>query len=1089
MKSNNTPMSKRGKIIASVIAILLACCIIVSGIMLFKPHKSAPVKTDAAGDTPSVITIESDSTELSAGDEVTLTITLSNVNGADQWWFAMETTLVPMKTDGTMDTELCNALSLVSSKMPSQLAAENGDWSMPFNTYSPNVIDRFQTTGKKQGLFFMFAKGTSGEMTTDKNCTFEVVLKVSEDYSGSSSFSFALSTTQRSFVTICPAGNAAGATDDTSTNGTYSAVSPTFQVGEGGGSSTPVNPTLTKLELSSTSATAGYSTVAAGGSVTWKLSEHAENSTVYFRATVPTGATASAGTGLTATGTAGVFSGRLSYGTNAFTVRVQGTNSSQTYTYTINLKEQLNGITNITANPTLAGFTFNRTTASYNINVENTVSSVTLTVTLEGDHETLTTSGKTPTSNTHTGKVYTLRYSLSNGSNAITVRGVSDTSTNGTAYTLNITRANNTTGPSSDSTLGGLEITSGGRPAPLNPSFRPDRPNYTVTVDDINDIQVNPIPNDGNATTSTDITDNGDGTKTVTVTVTAQDGSTTDYVITVTEKEPVTGDALLDDIRISNNDDGNDYTIRNFDPATFNYKIYVPSDSDHPRLTAIAANSNAEIVLKVNGIPRDTNNIGTAMDNIYLSNIGAAALVEIIVTTDDDTKTYTLEIVRSSESPYLSYLTVGNYQIYDANGRAINGKDEDAVRDVMDFYVTIENADTTVSIDARANSEESEVRIRNDGQFTVADLFGGSAHADLQISIVPLYGDIVIYNLHLTRKPALSDNTNAGIRILEITTQYNPVSFNSEYEQYSDTKLVYGSPYHVPYNVSSLTVEIILEDQGELVAPATYQIFYGDVLKNDNGRENANVRLAYGINVVIITILASDQATSKTIAVIVYRDEASLFPNPSIKEIPEFSNEYTAEVTDYSYTVGNDVTKLTVQYLNWDKNLYTCVVEGADNLKVGLNTITICLFEKSQNQGVSTTAASSNNPDAVRTITLNVYRESNGPSTIWLVLFIIFLLLAIIEFIILLLLLMRNRKDDQVTQKVIVSQPAPAHVVRPQVAPVQFVAMPQPQVQYVSVPQPQPQPQPEPEKSQQPVNVEVKITGCGDSDGYYKTKK
>lgn len=1084
MKCNNKPMSKRGKIIASVIAILLACCIIVSGIMLFKSHDSTPVKTDAASGTAnSTVTITADKSELSAGDEVTLSITISTTR-TGSWWYATETTIVPLKPDGSVDSELCRALSVVSSKMPSQLAAQNGDWSMPFNTYSPALIDKFQQSGDLQGLLFMFAKGSSGEMTTDKECKFEVVLKIADDYTGSLNFSFGLSKASDTYVTTCPVGNAASQVDDLATTGTYVAHSPTFG---GGGTDTPVNPTLTKLELSSTSATAGYSTVAAGGSVNWKLSEHAENSTVYFRATVPTGATASAGTGLTATGTAGVFSGRLSYGTNAFTVRVQGTNSSQTYTYTINLKEQLNGITNITANPTLAGFTFNRTTASYNINVENTVSSVTLTVTLEGDHETLTTSGKTPTSNTHTGKVYTLRYSLSNGSNAITVRGVSDTSTNGTAYTLNITRANNTTGPSSDSTLGGLEITSGGRPAPLNPSFRPDRPNYTVTVDDINDIQVNPIPNDGNATTSTDITDNGDGTKTVTVTVTAEDGTTTDYVVTVTEGEPVTGDALLDDIRISNNDDGSDYTIRNFDPATFNYKIYVPSDSDHPRLTAIAANPNAEIVLKVNGIPRDTNNVGTAMDNIYLSNIGAAALVEIIVTTDDDTKTYTLEIVRSSESPYLSYLTVGNYQIYDANGRAINGKDEDAVRDVMDFYVTIENADTTVSIDARANSEESEVRIRNDGQFTVADLFGGSAHADLQISIVPLYGDIVIYNLHLTRKPALSDNTNAGIRILEITTQYNPVSFNSEYEQYSDTKLVYGSPYHVPYNVSSLTVEIILEDQGELVAPATYQIFYGDVLKNDNGRENANVRLAYGINVVIITILASDQATSKTIAVIVYRDEASLFPNPSIKEIPEFSNEYTAEVTDYSYTVGNDVTKLTVQYLNWDKNLYTCVVEGADNLKVGLNTITICLFEKSQNQGVSTTAASSNNPDAVRTITLNVYRESNGPSTIWLVLFIIFLLLAIIEFIILLLLLMRNRKDDQVTQKVIVSQPAPAHVVRPQVAPVQFVAMPQPQVQYVSVPQPQPQP--EPEKSQQPVNVEVKITGCGDSDGYYKTKK
>ncbi len=1113
MKSNNKTISKRGKIIAILVAILLACCITVSGIMLFRPHKSSPATSEAAGSTPTVMTITADKTSLSAGDTVTLSITLSNANGADHWWYAMQTTLVPLKTDGTTDTDLCAALSMQSNKLPSQIAAESGDFSMPFGSYGPpTIIDRFQMTTKKRGLFFMFSKGVTGEMTTDVDCKFEVVLKVSESYTGSSTFTFGLSPQEKSSVTTVPVGNAADQTNDTSQNGNYSVVSPTFMLGDGGGEdpgpTDPVEPTLTSLELSYTSATSGYSTVAAGGSVNWKLSEHAVNSNVYFRATVPTGATASAGTGLAAGSAANVFVGKLAYGENTFTVKVQGTSSSKSYTYTINLKEQLNGITNITASPALTGFTFDKATSTYNVNVANTVSNVTLTVTLEGTHETLTTSGKTPTSNTHTGKVYTLQYSLLEGLNTLTVRGVSDTNANGTAYTLKVTRASSggtTPTPGSDSTLGGMTITSGGNPAPLSPSFNPNTPDYTAKVDDINDIQVNPIPSDENATTDVNITDNGDGTKTVTVTVTAEDGSQTEYTVIVSENStnpPIgVGDAYLDKIYIKTEDDGSSSygtLIDDFDPYTLTYKVYVPSTSDHPRLTAISADPNANIKIKLNGVDRDTHNVGIAMDNIYLANIGEEVLVTIIVETATDTKTYNLQVIRSSEEAYLSYLTVGNYQLYDEAGKAVNGKNENSVRGVKDFYVTIENADTLVNIEARANSDQSSVRIESIedqytviGQFTVAELFGNTAHAEVQISIIPKYGKIVSYTLHLTRKPALSDNTNAGIRILEITTQYNPVSFNSEYEQYSDSKLVYGSPYHVPYNVSTLTVEIILEDQGELVAPATYQIFYGDVLKNDNGKENENLHLAYGINVVIITILASDQATSKTIAVIVYRDEPSLSPSPVIKEIPEFTNEYKAEVTNYSYKVGNDVTKLTVQYLNWDKSLYTCVVEGADELKVGMNTVTICLFEKVQGQGVNKTAASVDNPDAVRTITLSVYRESNGPSTIWLILFIIFLLLAIIEFIILLLLLLRNRKDDTTTtQRIVVSQPAPVPtpVVRPQVAPVQYVAMPQPQpqVQYVAVPQPQPV---EIEKPQQPVNVEVKITGCGDSDGYYKTKK
>ncbi|MDE6058714.1 MAG: cadherin-like beta sandwich domain-containing protein [Clostridia bacterium] len=1121
MKNNAKPLSKRGKIIAIIVAIILACCITVSGVMLFKPQKNGPVATNAASTTNATVTIEADKTEWEAGDEVTLTITFSEQR-TNSIYYAAEATLVPLKSDGTIDLELCKALKIVGEPVgPLQYDVTHGNMGniAAFGAYTLEATDRFDydsLRNKNQvGLYFYCSKSGSASLSTTQTFTFEIKIKVDDNYSGSSNFKFGLSPNMNSYICTLYGPEADNnQIDDKLSEGNFSAVSPDFKIGDddGSGGETPtVQPTLSKLELS-TSMASGYSEVTSGGGVTWKLADHAVNSYVYFRATVPTGATASASTGLDATSTANVFRGRLAYGTNTFKVKVQGTSASREYTYTIKLLEQVNTISSITASPALTGFTFNPATTSYSLEVENSVSSLTLTVTIDGDYETLTASGSPTKSNT--GKVYTLVYNLSTGTNTITLRGVSDESVNGTQYTFTVKRKTDdgsTTNPdpSTDSSLTGLEITSGGKPATLSPTFRPDKTDgYTATVDDIDDINVNPTPNPDAKNTETKITDNGDGTKTVTVTVTAEDDTTTEYVITVKEKDKPTppvslGDAILDAIYVNKNiaDDlyGQGDLIPGFKSAETDYKIFVPYTCEYVRLTAIAE-SNADVVMYTNGEEADPANLGKVTDIVHLANIGDRAEVQFVVTTSEDTRTYTVVITRSTQAPYLNYLTVGNYQIYDANGKAIDGKKEDAVRDVKDFYVTIENADTIVNVVAKASPENATVLIQNKGNFIVEELFNGKATVDLPFSVVILDDDntpiseTIHYTLHLTRKPKLTSDINARIIIDEITKAHNSVIFNDEYAQdWNTDRIVYGAnePYYrVPYNVSALTIHVYPDAIGELIAPPTYQIFYGDVLKSDNGAENTSLRLNYTFNVVTIVITSSDLSTSKTVVVIVYREEPSL-SNPVIVEIPDFKNEYQPEVTDYAYTVGHDVTKLTVQ-VGWDTAMYTCVIEGADSLKIGHNIVTISLYEKAS--GISNTAASTDKPNAVRTITLDVFRESNGPSTIWLILFIVFLVLAILEFLILLLLLLRNRREtEKVTERVVV-QAAPAPVVRqqlaaPPVAPqVQYIAMPQPQVQYVAMPQPRPQPV-EAEKPQQPVNVEVKITGCGDSDGYYKTKK
>lgn len=1102
MKSKNKTMSKKGKIFAIIFAILLACCITVSGIMLFRPNETAPSVTNAASATPSVVTVTADKTELKAGDEITFTFVLSTTR-TGQDWNSAQVLLMPM-VNGSPDYELGNKLSQVRVRRPGYFD-ENFDNFTCATTVKLDHSRFAEDTGILLTLTF-----TDTDYDASNAATYQATLKLADDYTDSVNFTFGF-VGALDFITTVPNGMSNPKTKDTAANGNLSIVGPTFKVGDGSGvvtPPTPVQPTLTQLELSSASATAGFSTVTAGGSVTWKIADHALNSLVYFRAAVPTGATASASTGLSATATANVFSGTLAYGTNTFKVKVQGTSESREYTYTIKLLEQVNTISGITASPALTGFTFNAATSAYNVQVENSVSSLTLTVTVDGDYETLSTSGRTPVSNSHAGRDYTLQYSLSVGLNAITLYGVSDIPQDGTAYTLNVTRKNDggtTPAPSDDSTLSGITVTSGGKPAALSPSFKPDKTDgYTITVDDIDDvIGVTPTTSDPNADATYEITPNGDGTKTITVTVEAEDHSTKEYTVIVKEKTPVPppvslGDAVLDAIYI--NKISGDYArgdlISGFDPAVTDYKVFIPSTCDQVRLTAVAHESNANVIMYVDGVEADKENLGAAMDFVYLPDIGGSVEVEFVVSTNDDTRTYTVVVTRSTQAPYLRYLTVGSYQIYDANGKAINGKDENSVRDVKDFFVTIENADTVVNIVAYASPENATVLLQNRGIFTVAELFNGKATVDLPFSVVILDDDntpiseTIHYTLHLTRKPALTSDINARIIIDEITKAHNAVIFNDEYAQdWNTDRIVYGAnePYYrVPYNVSALTVHVYPEAIGELIAPPTYQIFYGDVLKSDNGAENTSLRLNYTFNVVTIVITSSDLSTSKTIVVIVYREEPSLRLNPMIVEIPDFKNEYQPEVTDYAYTVGHDITGLTVQ-VDWDTAMYTCVIEGADSLKVGHNIVTICLYEKAS--GIGNAAASADKSNAVRTITLDVFRESNGPSTIWLILFIVFLLLAILEFLILLLLLSRNRKEtEKITERVVV-QSAPAPVVRhqmaaPPVSPVQYVTVPQPQVQYVAMPQPV-----EAEKSQQPVNVEVKITGCGDSDGHYKTKK
>ena len=916
-----------------------------------------------------------------------------------------------------------------------------------------------------------------------------------------------------------------------------------------------------------------YTTITLSGTSwteTLKLDDYAVGTQIYFRATVPAGASISAGTGLTGSGP---YTGTLAYGTNTYKLTVRGTSANRDYTFTVKLLEQKNGIVQVVST-TLADYNGGNATltSGQTITVPYGVTSATFAVTTEGTHATLNVTGGTKTGTAPNFTVNCTSMSAG-GTTTLTFTATDDNNKAGTPFTVKIAR----TAAESTNTLASLVVRDGnGAELTLSPAFSAGTSNYRVTLDDLSGgvnidavaagalAKITGLPADGNINLGT-ITAEADGSKKVSFTVQAENGTSKTYTITFAEPDYVPdSDYEITEIVITGSD-GKDYfaeydrdthaytfevpngvdavdikaetasakanlvgtgnkpvsvgenvyevyavaedgsnqdgtvkytftvnraapvdhvslidlqvenqTIPNFNPDELNYSYFLPSDVTKVKLYAESEEYFARVEFFREGelLGFDQN---FAMAYVEFGAETKSVTVSVLVTLGDAKTIYTLRLVRISEYPVLSYLNVSNYAIYDKDGNLLDGTDPASIGTIEgnEYFVEIESADVGVNIEARTEDETAEIRIQNNGMFSVAELFGEGIHARVQIAIVPESGEVATYFVNLKRKPAPTSNTNAGITIEEIE------DFNLSYD--NDSTLL--GWYHVKYSVSTLTIDVILEQLSEAEAIGTYQIFYNKHLQNDNGEENAGVKLAYGPNTVSINIQSSDKQANRTVTVLVMRDEASL-ESANIKEIVEFKSDYNAETTDYFYSVGYKIKELNIE-VTVGKGLSYKIDENT-KLKLGQNTVHIYIFDI-QDTAVSPVSALEDGNQAVRVISVNVYRENDGAYMVWLILFIIFMIIAILEGIIIICLLLRRRNNE--TNVTVASQPMPMVRVQPAQPQVQYVAVQpmmqpqQPQVQYVPM---QAQPQMKPE---QPVNVEVKITGFGESDGSYKTRK
>ena len=322
----------------------------------------------------------------------------------------------------------------------------------------------------------------------------------------------------------------------------------------------------------------------------------------------------------------------LNVGNNAINIVVTAPDGITTKTYTINVNRALPADANLSSlaisNGTLTPV-FASATTSYTASVVNTISSITITPTLNDPNATLTINGVTSASG-----IVSATLPLNVGSNTINVFVTAQDGTTTKTYTIKLNRA-----LPPDADLSGLAISNG----TLTPVFASATTSYTASVvNTISSITITPTLSDPNAT----LTINGlasasgntsaalplnVGSNTLSVVVTASGGTATKtYTVNVNRSLPSNAD--LSSLAISN---GTLTPV--FASATTGYTALADNTISSITITPTLSDPNA--TLTINGV---TSASGSTSEVIPL--YAGSNTITVIVTAQDGTTTKTYVI-------------------------------------------------------------------------------------------------------------------------------------------------------------------------------------------------------------------------------------------------------------------------------------------------------------------------------------------------------------------------------------------------------------------------------------------------------------
>ncbi|GKS59815.1 hypothetical protein YTPLAS18_33420 [Nitrospira sp.] len=295
-----------------------------------------------------------------------------------------------------------------------------------------------------------------------------------------------------------------------------------------------------------------------------------------------------------------------------------------------------NNLSGLTVSPGTLSPAFDTNTTSYNVDVASTVSSISVTATLQDTGATLMVNGQG--TNSGQSRSITLQGPGSSTPFAIVV-----TAPNGAQKTYFVTV--NRAALGGNNNLQSLTVTSG----TLSPSFDANQQNYSVDVgSNVSSVTVTAQPQDGSATvtingqsgTSRSVTLGAAGSSTsISIIVTAPNGSQKPYLVTVNRAAVVlSGNNNLSALAVSAGT-----LMPAFDAGTASYNVSAPNTVAVTTVTATVADS-ATATMTINGAPA---NSGVAFGPIMLSE--GANPINIIVTAQNGMqKPYTVTVTRAA---------------------------------------------------------------------------------------------------------------------------------------------------------------------------------------------------------------------------------------------------------------------------------------------------------------------------------------------------------------------------------------------------------------------------------------------------------
>ena len=547
--------------------------------------------------------------------------------------------------------------------------------------------------------------------------------------------------------------------------------------------------------------------------------------------------------------------------------------------------------------------TFSSDTESYTASVAYSVSQTTVipTVNDSGADYFIKLDGVTDADGT---------VSLAVGENVITVEVKAEDGDTTKTYTVTVTRA----AASTDATLSGLTLSD----IDIG-TFASGTETYRASVaNTVSQTTVTPTVNDSGAkyviklggvededrTVSLSV-----GENVITVEVTAEDDTTTKtYTVTVTRASPLSTDATLKALTLSDVDFGT------FASGTESYIASVAFSVSQTTVTPTVNDSGAKYVIKIGGVTDADRTVSLAVGENVIT-------VEVKAEDDDTTKTYTVTVTRAappSSDATLKSLSLSNVSIGTFNS-----------------VTTSYTAQAAYSV-----SQTTVTPIVNHSGATYVINLNGVKDEDGTVSLA--VGENVI-----TIEVTAEDENTTGIYTVTVT-RAGPPSTDATLKSltlsdvdigtFSSVTTSYTAP--VANSVTQTTVTSTLND-----SDASYVVRLGGVTDADG-----TVSLAVGRNVITVRVTAEDTTTTKTYIVAVTRAEPpstdATLKALTLSEI-DFGS-FDSTTTSYTASVANSVSHTTVApTLNDSDASYVIKIggvtdaDGTISLTVGVNIITI----------------------------------------------------------------------------------------------------------------------------------------------------